>query len=177
MKRALQLALLGAGKVSPNPMVGALIVYKDSIIGEGYHKKYGDSHAELNAIQNVSNKNLLEKSTLYVNLEPCNHYGKNPPCTKLIIQSKIPKVVISTIDSHSLVNGNGKKVLIENGIDLVSDILRERGREINKRFFTFTEKKRPYIILKWAETSEGYLAQKNFKSKWISNSFFKEISS
>lgn len=157
MNRCLQLARLGKNHASPNPMVGSVIVYKDKIIGEGYHQKYGNAHAEVNAINSVKNKELLNESTLYVNLEPCAHHGKTPPCSDLIIQSKIPKVVIGCIDSYSEVSGLGIKKMKKAGIDVKLGVLENESRFINRRFFTFHEKKRPFIVLKWAETVDGYI--------------------
>ena len=157
MKRCLELAQKGAGNVSPNPMVGCVIVYSDTIIGEGYHEKYGEAHAEVNAINAVENTDLLQKSTLYVSLEPCAHYGLTPPCSDLIIEKKIPNVVIGTIDSFAKVAGKGIEKMKKAGIDVQVGILEKECRAINKRFFTFYEKKRPYIFLKWAETTDGFI--------------------
>lgn len=157
MKRCLQLAAKGLGSVQPNPMVGAVITYEDKIIGEGWHQKYGAAHAEINAIAAVHDKELLKKSTLYVNLEPCSHYGKTPPCADEIIKWEIPKVVIGTSDPNSKVNGRGISKLKEAGIMVIQNILPDECKELNKRFFTFHGKKRPYIILKWAQTLDGYM--------------------
>ncbi len=157
IKRTFELALLGIGNVSPNPMVGAVVVYKNKIIGESYHKKFGGPHAEVNAINSVKNKNLLKYSTIYVNLEPCSHHGKTPPCTDLIIKNKIKRVVISCKDSFAKVSGNGIKKLKNAGIEVTFGILEKEGRELNRRFFTFHEIKRPYIILKWAQTMDGFI--------------------
>ena len=169
MQRALQLASLGKGKVAPNPMVGSVIVYEDNIIGEGWHREYGKAHAEVNAIASVSNSDLLEKSTLYVNLEPCSHFGKTPPCADLLINKKIAKVVIACTDSNPLVAGKGIKKLQEAGIQVEVGILEQEARQLNKRFFTSVEKKRPFILLKWAQTQDGFIARSNYDSKWISN--------
>ena len=160
MQRCLEIAQKGAGNVSPNPMVGSIIVYKDKIIGEGYHEKYGDSHAEINAINSVETKSLLQYSTLYVNLEPCAHFGKNPPCCNLIIDYKIPRVVIGCIDTFPEVSGKGMERMKNNGIDIKLGVLESESRELNKRFFTYYEKKRPYIILKWANSKDGFIAPK-----------------
>jgi len=157
MQQCIELAAKGSGNVAPNPMVGAVIVYEDQIIGQGYHERYGESHAEVNAINSVKDKKLLEKSTMYVNLEPCSHYGKTPPCTKKIIESKIPKVVVGHEDPFPKVKGGGIKTLRENGIEVITDILHDECAELNKRFFTFHEKKRPYITLKWAESADGFI--------------------
>ena len=147
MEKCINLAKKGIQDVSPNPMVGSIIVYNDKIIGQGYHEKYGSNHAEVNAINSVQDKSLLEKSTLYVNLEPCCHYGKTPPCTDLIIENKIPKVVIGCKDSYSKVSGNGIKKLRNNLIEVIDCILDDKCKELNRRFFCYHEKKRPYTLL------------------------------
>jgi diaminohydroxyphosphoribosylaminopyrimidine deaminase/5-amino-6-(5-phosphoribosylamino)uracil reductase len=157
MQRCLELAELGKGHVSPNPMVGCVIVHNNTIIGEGYHKKYGEAHAEVNAINSVTDKNLLPESTLYVSLEPCAHYGLTPPCSDLIVANKIPKVVVGIVDSFAKVAGKGIEKMKKAGIDVVVGVLENECRNINKRFFTFHEKKRPYILLKWAETLDGFI--------------------
>jgi len=161
LNKCIEIARLGIGNVSPNPMVGSVIVYRGEVIGEGYHKKYGSDHAEVNAINSVKDKSLLSKSTLYVNLEPCSHFGKTPPCSDFIIKHKIPKVVIGCMDTYSEVDGTGIKKMRNSGIDVKVGIMKNESRELNKRFFTFHEKKRPYIILKWAESKDGYIAPKN----------------
>ena len=176
MKKCLELAKKGMGYVSPNPMVGCVIVFNDEIIGEGYHQEYGKDHAEVNAIENVKDKSLLKKSTLYVNLEPCVHFGKTPPCTNLIIESKIPKVVIGCADSYSEVSGKGIKKMQNRGIEIIVGVLGKESRELNKRFFTFHEKKRPYIILKWAESKDGFMAPLNQnKPFWMTSSESKKL--
>lgn len=157
MRRCLQLAALGLGKVQPNPMVGAVIVYHDKIIGEGYHHQYGQAHAEVNALASVKDKSLLKESTIYVSLEPCSHYGKTPPCADAIIRHGIPKVVIGTKDYHDKVNGGGIQKLLDAGIEVVQNVCEAECYEINKRFFTYYQKKRPYIILKWAQTADGFM--------------------
>jgi diaminohydroxyphosphoribosylaminopyrimidine deaminase/5-amino-6-(5-phosphoribosylamino)uracil reductase len=169
MQRTFQLAKLGLGAVSPNPLVGCVIANDGTIIGEGWHKQYGQAHAEVNAVADVKDKNLLIGSTVYVNLEPCSHTGKTPPCADLLIKLKVKKVVISTLDSNPLVGGSGIKKLNDSGIEVVTGILEKEGRDLNKRFFTFHERKRPYIILKWAQTADGFIARANYESKWISN--------
>ncbi len=160
IQRCLQLARLGTGNVAPNPMVGCVIVYDDKIIGEGWHKEFGKAHAEVNAIDNVKDKSLLLKSTLYVNLEPCSHYGKTPPCVDLILHLKIPKVVIGITDPFAKVNGEGIRKLREAGIDVITPVLENECKEHNKRFFTFHQKKRPYIILKWAQSKDGFIGKR-----------------
>jgi diaminohydroxyphosphoribosylaminopyrimidine deaminase/5-amino-6-(5-phosphoribosylamino)uracil reductase len=157
MRQCLSLAVKGAGSVAPNPMVGCVIVHNGEVIGEGYHMQYGQAHAEVNAINSVKDQQLLKKATLYVNLEPCAHYGKTPPCVDLIIHHKIPYVVIGCIDSNSLVKGKGMEKLVSAGCDVKVGVLDEECRELNRRFFTFHEKKRPYIILKWAQSADRFI--------------------
>jgi len=157
MHRALQLAALGLGKVQPNPMVGAVVVCDGQIIGEGYHQEYGAPHAEVNAICAVKNQELLKQSTLYVNLEPCSHFGKTPPCAPLIIEKKIPKVVIGMRDPNQKVNGNGIKMLQQAGIEVIENVLTRECVSLNKRFFSYHTRKRPYIFLKWAQTRNGFM--------------------
>jgi diaminohydroxyphosphoribosylaminopyrimidine deaminase/5-amino-6-(5-phosphoribosylamino)uracil reductase len=175
MLRALELAVLGSGFVSPNPLVGSVIVHDGKIIGEGWHKKYGEAHAEVNAIASVEDKNLLKESTVYVTLEPCSHFGKTPPCADLLIQHKVKKVVIANLDTNPLVAGNGIKKLRNAGIEVCTGILDIKGRALNKRFFAFVEKQKPYIILKWAETADGFIARKNYDSKWISDEYSRQL--
>ncbi len=157
MNRCIELARLGAGNVAPNPMVGCVIVCRGKIIGEGFHQKYGESHAEVNAVNSVENPELLKESTLYVSLEPCAHHGLTPPCTDLILEKQIPRVVIGTIDPFSEVAGKGIDKLRKAGIEVEVGMMKKECRELNKRFFTFHEKKRPYIILKWAQTPDGFI--------------------
>jgi diaminohydroxyphosphoribosylaminopyrimidine deaminase/5-amino-6-(5-phosphoribosylamino)uracil reductase len=170
MQRAFELARLGMGTVSPNPMVGCVIVHQDTIIGEGWHRQYGQGHAEVNAIKSVENPDLLKEATVYVTLEPCAHHGKTPPCADLLITHQVKKVVVANKDPFPLVNGGGINKLKQANIDVEVGLLEATGRELNKRFFCFQEKKRPYIILKWAQTTDGFVARQNFDSKWISNS-------
>ena len=171
MQRCLQLAAMGAGKVAPNPMVGAVLVYKDRIIGEGYHQKYGEAHAEVNCINSVSeaDKKFIGESTLYVSLEPCAHFGKTPPCADLIIKNKIPHVVIGCSDSFEAVAGKGIERIKAAGANVTVGILEKECRELNKRFFTFHEKQRPYIILKWAQSDNGKIG--GAERLFISNEF------
>jgi len=157
MHRCLQLAQFGVGNVSPNPMVGAVLVYQDQIIGEGYHQRFGHAHAEPNAINSVRDLELLQKSTLYVNLEPCSHYGKTPPCAELIIKSNIPRVIIGTLDPNPKVAGRGVKLLLDAGIEVIVGVLENECRTLNKRFFIFHEQKRPFVLLKWAQTKDGFI--------------------
>ena len=175
MLRALELASLGFGSVSPNPMVGCVIVHDDEIIGEGYHEEYGKSHAEPNAVASVKNPDLLTSSTVYVTLEPCAHWGKTPPCANLLVEKKVKKVVIGTVDTNPLVGGKGIQILKDAGIEVVIGVLDERVRAENRRFFTFMEKKRPYVILKWAQTKDGFIARENYDSKWISNPYSRQM--
>ncbi len=165
MKRALELALRGRGRVSPNPLVGAVIVKDGEIVGEGYHQEYGGLHAERNAI--ASSKVNLEGATMYVSLEPCCHYGKTPPCTEKIIESGIKKVVVGSRDPNPKVYGKGCKILRENGIDVVEDFMREECDSINKVFFKYIKNKEPYILMKYAMTLDGKIATYSGKSKWI----------
>ena len=174
MKRCIELAKKALGKTYPNPLVGSVIVYQDTIIGEGYHHKAGENHAEINAINSVKNKDLLKESTIYVSLEPCAHYGKTGPCANKIVEIGFRKVVIGTLDSHEKVNGKGKEILEKAGIEVVSGILEKECQELNKRFFTFHQQKRPYIILKWAQSNDGFL-DKDFKPTSISNSLSKQF--
>lgn len=169
MHRALELARLGFGEVSPNPMVGCVIVHNDKIIGEGYHQKYGGPHAEVNAVKSVRQKDLLAESEVYVSLEPCAHFGKTPPCAELLVKHKVKKVHISNVDPNPLVAGKGIAILENAGIKVSTDLLKEEGEKINRRFFSFINKRRPYIILKWAQTADRYIARANYDSKWISN--------
>ena len=173
LKRCIELAKQGLGNTYPNPLVGSVVVYNGNIIGEGYHKKCGEAHAEVNAVNSVKDKSLLCKSTLYVNLEPCSHIGRTPACSTMIIANKIPKVVIGSIDSFSKVSGKGVEMLKQAGIDAKVGILEKECRNLNKRFFTFHEKKRPYIILKWAQTKDGFIdiirTNKNQTGEWITN--------
>jgi diaminohydroxyphosphoribosylaminopyrimidine deaminase / 5-amino-6-(5-phosphoribosylamino)uracil reductase len=175
MQRAFDLALKGCGHVSPNPMVGCVIELDGKIIGEGYHQKYGEPHAEVNAIRSVIDKSVLSQSTVYVNLEPCSHFGKTPPCADLLIDHNVRKVVIANVDSNPLVGGKGIQKLKSAGIEVHTGVLENEGRELNRRFFTFIEKKRPFIILKWAETADGFIARKNFDSKWISSELSRQL--
>jgi diaminohydroxyphosphoribosylaminopyrimidine deaminase / 5-amino-6-(5-phosphoribosylamino)uracil reductase len=158
MKRCLDLAILGSGYVAPNPLVGSVLVLGDIIIGEGYHTRYGKSHAEVNAINSVHEKSAISSSTLYVNLEPCSHIGKTPPCTDLILKLGIKKVVIANHDPNPLVNGKGIKILKQQGVNVVTNVLQNEGAFLNRRFFTWHLKKRPYIILKWAQSADGFIA-------------------
>jgi len=178
IQRCIELAKNGLTNAMPNPSVGAIIVFENKIIGEGFTSPYGGPHAEVNAIHSVANKSLLSKSTLYVSLEPCSHYGKTPPCSDLVIASKIPNVVIGAVDSNIKVAGNGIKKLIESGVNVTVGILEKECRASNIRFFTFHEKKRPYIILKWAESQDGFIAPKTKneqKPVWITNEFSRQL--
>ena len=173
MQRCLNLAENGLGKTYPNPIVGSVIVHENKIIGEGWHHKAGCPHAEINAIKSVKDKSLLQDSTLYVNLEPCSHEGKTPPCVDAIITYKIPRVVVGSIDPNSKVAGNGIKILKDNGCEVKQSVLEKESKFINRRFFTYHIKKRPYIILKWAQTLDCYISplekKKENKIFWISN--------
>ncbi|PIF44270.1 diaminohydroxyphosphoribosylaminopyrimidine deaminase/5-amino-6-(5-phosphoribosylamino)uracil reductase [Chryseobacterium sp. 52] len=174
IKRCIELAGKALGKTYPNPLVGSVIVHNGKIIGEGYHHKAGENHAEINAINSVENKDLIPESTIYVSLEPCAHYGKTPPCALKIKELGFRKVVIGAMDSHDKVNGKGKKIIQDAGIEAISGILEKECIELNKRFFTYHEKKRPYIILKWAESEDGFL-DKDFKPTAISNALVNQF--
>ena len=180
MIRCLELAKQGMGNVAPNPLVGCVIVNHNEVIAVGYHEKFGEAHAEVNAINSVIDKSLLKESTLYVNLEPCSHVGKTPPCSDLIIKHQIPNVVIGSIDTHSKVAGTGIEKLKAAGINVSVGILEDKCKDLNKRFFTYHEKKRPYVILKWAETKDGFIdvnrKEKNKKyDNWITSHFSKKL--
>ncbi len=178
IKRCIQLAKNGLGTTYPNPLVGSVIVYNQKIIGEGWHKKAGEPHAEVNAINSVKNKDLLKNATIYVSLEPCSHFGKTPPCADLIIKNKIPNVVIGTIDPFAKVAGNGIKKLKEAGINVTVGVLEKECAKLNKRFFTFHQKKRPYIILKWAESFDCFISPENKTERapvWISNIYSRQL--
>jgi diaminohydroxyphosphoribosylaminopyrimidine deaminase/5-amino-6-(5-phosphoribosylamino)uracil reductase len=173
MNRCLQLARLGAGHVAPNPMVGSVLVYEDRVIGEGYHQEYGKAHAEVNCINSVRDENrpLIEKSVIYVSLEPCAHFGKTPPCADLIIQHKIKTVVVGCRDLFMQVNGKGIEKLESAGITVIQGVLENDCKDLNKRFFTFHTKKRPYLILKWAESKNQKIANADFSRVLISNAY------
>ena len=180
LKRAIELALLGLGYVSPNPMVGAVIVHKDQIIGEGYHEKYGEAHAEVNAINQVLNnftnaEELLKEATIYVTLEPCAHFGKTPPCADLIIKYQIPNIVIGCLDPFKHVNGRGIEKLREAGLNVITGVLAKECKELNRRFFKSIKKQRPYVILKWAETQDHYFSPEDAKKKWITGEEAKKM--
>ena len=186
MLRCLQLASNGLGTTYPNPLVGAVVVHKDLIIGEGWHRKAGEPHAEVKAIDSVKNPDLLKDSTLYVNLEPCSHFGRTPPCADLIIEKKIRKVVIGSLDFNDRVCGRGIEKLKSAGCEVVVGVLEEKCKELNKRFFTFHLKKRPYVLLKWAESFDGYISPERFEELnldelknrepyWISNNYSRSL--
>jgi len=178
MKRCIELAKNGLGTTYPNPLVGSVIVCDDKIIGEGWHKKSGEAHAEVNAVNSVKDKSLLKKSTIYVSLEPCSHFGKTPPCCDLIIANGIPNVVVGTVDPNEKVAGNGIKKLLEAGKNVIVGVLENECRELNKRFFTFHNKKRPFVILKWAESLDGFIAplsKSEQKPVWISNAYSRQL--
>jgi diaminohydroxyphosphoribosylaminopyrimidine deaminase/5-amino-6-(5-phosphoribosylamino)uracil reductase len=178
MRRCLELAVKGLGNVAPNPMVGCVIVHNNVIIGEGYHQKYGEAHAEVNAIASVVNKSLLAESTVYVNLEPCSHHGKTPPCSDLLIAHKVKCVVVACLDTNPLVAGKGIAKLRNAGIEVFTGVLEKEARELNKRFFTYHEKRRPYIILKWAQTKDGFISKLPpfiREENWITNNESKKL--
>ena len=168
MSRCISLARLGAGNVSTNPMVGAVVVHKGKIIGEGYHRKCGGPHAEVNAINSVKDPALLPESEIYVSLEPCAHFGKTPPCADLIIEKKIKKVYVGCLDPFSKVDGKGIQKLRAAGVEVVVGVLEKECQELNRRFFTSVNLRRPYVILKWAQSIDGYI-DKDCKPVRISN--------
>ena len=177
MTRCLALAEKGLGNTYPNPIVGSIIVHENKIIGEGWHQKAGDPHAEVNAINQVRDKTLLSESTLYVNLEPCSHFGKTPPCADLIIQFGIKRVVIGSRDPNPQVAGKGILKLKEAGVEVIEAILKKEAEFLNRRFYTFHQKKRPYIIMKWAQTEDGFispLTNKTNRPFWISNNLSRQ---
>ena len=184
IRRCIQLAKNGLGKTYPNPMVGSVIVYDGRIIGEGWHQKAGEPHAEVNAVNSVKqkDKHLLEEATIYVSLEPCAHFGRTPPCANLIVDQGIKNVVIGIIDSNNLVSGKGVSILEANGHKVEVNILEEESKELNKRFFTFQNKKRPYIILKWAASEDGFIdikrevnSKEEAKPNWITNTYSRQL--
>lgn len=173
MRRCFFLAAAGLGHTAPNPLVGSVIVHDNKIIGEGYHQKYGESHAEVNAINSVQDTSKLKEATLYVNLEPCAHHGKTPPCAELIVRMGIPRVVISNRDPFEAVDGKGIELLSMAGVEVVLGVLEEEGKALNRRFFTFHLKKRPYVILKWAQSIDGFIDRNRVANQtgpnWISH--------
>ena len=182
MRRCIQLAKLGLGQTYPNPLVGSVIVYNNNnIIGEGYHKKVGEAHAEVNAINSIKDKSLIPNSTIYVSLEPCSHYGKTPPCADLIIRSGFKNVVIGIQDPFAKVNGLGIKKLLDAGCQVKLGVCEEECLELNKRYISFHSKKRPYIVLKWAVSADSFISpytKDNFQDKepvWITNPVSKQL--
>ncbi len=178
MMRCIDLAKNGLGTTYPNPLVGSVIVYNDTIIGEGWHQKAGLPHAEVNAIQSVSNPSLLKDATIYVSLEPCSHFGKTPPCADLIIKNEIKNVVIGSLDPNPKVAGKGIKKLKDAGCNVVEGILKFECDDLNKRFFNYHIHKKPYIILKWAQTQDGFIApekRKNNNPVWITNKYSRQL--
>ena len=178
IRRCIDIAKNGLGSTRPNPMVGSVIVYNNQIIGEGYTSAYGSNHAEVNAINSVKDKTLLRLSTIYVTLEPCSHYGKTPPCSDLIIKHQIPKVVIGCVDDNTQIAGKGIEKLKNEGCKVIVGVLETECKEHHKRFFTFHNKKRPYIILKWAQAADGFIApetKNEQKPVWITNPYSRQL--
>ena len=175
MQRALDLARNGFGSVSPNPMVGCVLVKEGQVIGEGWHKQYGGPHAEVNAVESVGDPDQIEGCTAYVSLEPCSHHGKTPPCADLLIRHKVGRVVICHVDTNPLVGGKGIEKLVAAGIKAEAGVLAEEGRWINRRFLSHMERKRPYIFFKWAQTSDGFIARSNYDSRWISGALSRKL--
>ena len=174
IKRCIQLAKNGLGTTYPNPLVGSVVVHNNKIIGEGWHYQSGQPHAEVNAISSVKDKSLLKEATIYVSLEPCSHYGKTPPCSHLIVESGIKHVVVGSLDLNKKVSGKGIAYLRSHGCQVLTEVLKEECDYLNKRFFTFHKKRRPYIILKWAQTADGYMdklraVEDSNEPNWISN--------
>jgi len=174
MNRALQLAVMGRFTAAPNPMVGAVIVHQGKIIGEGYHRKNGEAHAEVNAIESVTDRTLLPSSTMYVTLEPCSHFGKTPPCADLIVKHNLQRVVICNTDPFEKVAGSGVHKLKDAGIDVEVGCLEQKGKTVNRRFLTFHQKKRPYIILKWAESKDGFMGKES-EQVWLTGAVSKQL--
>ncbi|MXV16603.1 bifunctional diaminohydroxyphosphoribosylaminopyrimidine deaminase/5-amino-6-(5-phosphoribosylamino)uracil reductase RibD [Pedobacter sp. HMF7056] len=180
MRRCIGLARLGAGKVSPNPMVGSVIVHNDRVIGEGYHQRYGGPHAEVNAVNTVLERypnaaDLLSNATIYVSLEPCAHFGKTPPCADLLIRHGIPRVVVGCRDPFDQVDGKGIEKLTAAGVKVTVGVLQEACEDLNKRFFTRVRKQRPYIILKWAQTADSFFAPADGSQRWITSAAAKRL--
>lgn len=177
MQRCLELALNGAGHVSPNPLVGAVIVHEGRIIGEGWHRQYGEPHAEVNAVNSVhpQDRHLLTQSTIYVSLEPCSHHGKTPPCTDLILATGIPRVVVANTDPYPLVAGRGLERLRNAGVEVVVGVLEQEAEWVNRRFMTNQRLKRPYVVLKWAQSTDGFLAPDNQQQHWITGTTARKL--
>ncbi len=180
MRRCLELAALASGHTAPNPMVGSVLVHRGRIIGEGYHQLYGQAHAEANAIRSVQDRGLLKDATLYVNLEPCSHHGNTPPCSELIVQHQVPRVVIGTVDPSSRVSGRGISILKAGGCQVQTGVLEADCRFLNRRFFTFHQQQRPYVVLKWARTADGFIDKIRQRGdpvqpNWITNDLSRHL--
>lgn len=175
MRRCIQLAKNGLGTTYPNPMVGCVIVYNRNVIAEGWHKRAGGAHAEVNAVSQIENKEILKDCEIFVSLEPCSHFGKTPPCSDMIIRYNFKRVVVGTTDPNSKVNGAGIQKMRNAGICVQTDVLKDECVALNKRFFCFHQNKRPYIILKWAETADGFMATADGKQRWITNQYSKQL--
>ncbi|MES2387314.1 MAG: bifunctional diaminohydroxyphosphoribosylaminopyrimidine deaminase/5-amino-6-(5-phosphoribosylamino)uracil reductase RibD [Bacteroidota bacterium] len=174
IRRTFELALRGMGSVSPNPLVGCVIVKEGRIIGEGWHKKYGGPHAEVNAVNSVTDESMIAGADIYVNLEPCSHFGKTPPCADLLIRQKAARVIICNTDPHPLVSGKGIAKLLNAGIEVITCVLENEGLKLNRRFFTGVQENRPYIILKWAQSADGFMGKPG-EQIWLSNAFAKQL--
>jgi len=175
MQRALELATRAQGYVSPNPMVGCVVVHDGNIIGEGFHQRYGQAHAEVNAIASVSDRAKLKDSTVYVTLEPCSHFGKTPPCADLLIREGVKRVVVACEDVNSEVSGRGIRKLREAGIEVEVGIMESEAKFLNRRFIHWMQHRKPYVILKWAQTSDGFIAREDGSSKWISDAYSRQL--
>ena len=175
MHRAFELARLGLGHTTPNPMVGCVIVKDNQIIGEGWHRKYGGPHAEVNAVKDANKNGSVQGSDVYVTLEPCSHVGNTPPCADMLIKEKVQRVFVANRDINPLVSGKGLQRMRDAGIEVFENLMVDEEQALNKRFICFHRNKRPYVILKWAQTADGFIARKNYDSKWISNEYSRQI--
>lgn len=177
MQRCFELALKGAGRVAPNPMVGAVLVYNDRVIGEGYHQRFGGAHAEVVAMRSVKaeDEHLIPEATMYVSLEPCSHHGKTPPCADMLVAQKVKRVVVANTDPNPVVAGRGIKKLRDAGIEVIEGVLEAEGLFLNRRFFTFHQQKRPYIILKWAQSADGFFTKDNKQQHWITGDLSRRL--
>lgn len=175
MKRCIELASRGVGLTYPNPVVGCVIVGNGQIISEGWHQKAGEAHAEVNAVNKIYDKEILKDCEIYVSLEPCSHFGKTPPCSDMIVRYGFKRVIVGILDPNSKVNGQGIKRMRDAGIEAKVGVLENECAELNKRFFCFHQNKRPYIVLKWAQTADGFMAAENYVQKWITNPYSKQL--
>lgn len=175
MRRAYELSLLSTGHTAPNPLVGAVLVHMNQMVGEGRHRYFGAPHAEVEAIQSCADPSILAESTLYVTLEPCNHHGKTPPCTDLILANRIPRVVVACADPHELVCGHGLQRLVDAGVEVILGVMESECADANRRFFTYHMQKRPYVVLKWAQSADGFVAPEHPGSYWLSGEVSRQL--